>query len=98
MYLAECLGMMPGCAGAFERAECMSVVSALSDLQEKLGPAMGMPTLNERKMAFEQLASSTIPEFLMYQERFVRGACYFGDKVRVRCWARTRRTHGSIGR
>ncbi|KZV79232.1 hypothetical protein EXIGLDRAFT_707417 [Exidia glandulosa HHB12029] len=82
-YLAETFDLMPG-PTPFDRAEALSVLSALYDLQNKIIPAYFFPTLHERKTAHEKHIAETIPTYLKYHERFVRGETYyFGDKMTV---------------
>lgn len=82
MYLAEVLGLMPG-SSPFERAETLSVVSAFVDLDEKLLAASSGATVEERKTAHEKALVETVSAYLKYQERFVRGTYYFGDRVSI---------------
>lgn len=79
-YLAEILGLMPG-PEPFARAECLSALSSLSELENAVRPSYFLPTLEARKAAFEKARAETIPQYLTYQERFVRGAFYFGEQV-----------------
>lgn len=71
---------MPG-STAFERAEALSVLSAFRDLEDKIHTPLFLATVEERKKGLEKAMSETVPKYLQYQERFVRGDWYFGDKV-----------------
>ncbi|KZV88604.1 hypothetical protein EXIGLDRAFT_751626 [Exidia glandulosa HHB12029] len=83
LYLADIFGLLPG-DGPFERAETQSVLSSFYDLEGKLfDQTFFLPTLGQRKTAHEKMIVETIPAFLKYQERFVRGQYYFGDKLTV---------------
>ncbi|KZV88605.1 hypothetical protein EXIGLDRAFT_772579 [Exidia glandulosa HHB12029] len=81
-YLAEALGFMPG-PGPFERAEALSVVSSLREIEDKIRAPFFLPTVEERKAAYEKLAAETLPPLFKYHERFVRGDFYFGDKPTI---------------
>ncbi|KZV84951.1 hypothetical protein EXIGLDRAFT_841818 [Exidia glandulosa HHB12029] len=81
-YLAEALNLMPG-PTAFERAEALSVISALAELEDKVRLSLWLPTLDERKAAHATYCTETVPRYLKYQERFVRGDWYFGNKMTV---------------
>ncbi|KZV79275.1 hypothetical protein EXIGLDRAFT_846690 [Exidia glandulosa HHB12029] len=81
-YLAESLDLMPG-PTAFERAEALSVLSALAELEDKVRPTLWLRTLDERKAGHAKYCTETVPKYLKYQERFVRGDWYFGDKLTV---------------
>ncbi|KZV84950.1 hypothetical protein EXIGLDRAFT_753559 [Exidia glandulosa HHB12029] len=81
-YLAESLDLMPG-PSAFERAEALSILSALSELEDKVRPSLWLRTLDERKAGHATYCTETVPKYLKYQERFVRGDWYFGDKLTV---------------
>ncbi|KZV91194.1 hypothetical protein EXIGLDRAFT_770160 [Exidia glandulosa HHB12029] len=81
-YLAEVLDLMPG-PSAFERAQAISVLSALYELEDKIFPVLFFPTLEARRTAHEKHIAETIPTYLKYHERFVRRPYYFGEKVTV---------------
>ncbi|KZV88601.1 hypothetical protein EXIGLDRAFT_772573 [Exidia glandulosa HHB12029] len=82
-YLAEVLGLMPG-PTCFERSEALSVLSAFYELQTKVSVALyDIPTIEGRNAAHEKYIAETIPTYLKYQERFVRGEYFFGDKLTV---------------
>lgn len=83
-YLAEIFDLMPG-PTPFDRAEALSVLSALYDLQNRIIPAYFFLTLDERRTAHEKHTAEMIPMYLKYHERFVRGEYYFGDKVCPTC-------------
>ncbi|KZV92921.1 hypothetical protein EXIGLDRAFT_768538, partial [Exidia glandulosa HHB12029] len=63
------------------RAETLSVVSAFVDLEDNLFAASLGATPEVRKTAHEKALVESVPAYLRYQERFVRGTYYFGDKV-----------------
>ncbi|EJD38410.1 hypothetical protein AURDEDRAFT_116513 [Auricularia subglabra TFB-10046 SS5] len=82
-YLAETLGFLPG-TDAFSRTECLSVVSSLSDLEEKVRVTSELPTVEARRAAQVRHLAETIPGFLRFHERFAvarSGQYYFGDKL-----------------
>lgn len=82
LYLAETFDLFPA-SDAFARAESLSVLAALHELEENvLYAALRIPTVEARKAAHEKIMRETAPAFLAFQERFVRGAFYFGDKAR----------------
>ncbi|KZV81125.1 hypothetical protein EXIGLDRAFT_755777 [Exidia glandulosa HHB12029] len=82
-YLAEVLDLVPGTGTAFDRAEALSVLSSLSELEDKLRPSLWLPTLEARKTGHTTYCTETVPKYLKYHERFVSGDWYFGDKMTV---------------
>ncbi|KZV88603.1 hypothetical protein EXIGLDRAFT_722573 [Exidia glandulosa HHB12029] len=83
-YLAEVLDFFPGSSNSpFDRAEALSVRSALCELEEKIRPSLWLPDLDARKAGHATYLAETVPKFLKYQECFVRGDWYFGDKMTI---------------
>jgi len=79
-YLAEVLGYYPDGADLLVKADLQSIRAALLELRDTVRQTMILPK-ELRADEHKRHIAETIPTYLKYHERLIKGPYYYGDKI-----------------